>query len=455
MVKTSRFMITQRSGVVGAILALVVCGALSSPSSAGQPEPLTAAAVNETEPVIPPEVEQLAVERKVTILEATTRIGWQAEAMRLRGVIEQALGSSFAGIYIGEEDDRPKIAVAGLRSTALTVLAPLVKSSVLRDAMDVVSVEHSLFSLISLRDRVRANLLEVNVGAAAPVEAVMREYENKVVILVPPDVELTARQAGYINNLLSDPRVRRESQSTVGQPEACLQNITLNCDAPLRGGQSIKPIDQLGCTAGFNARSISDGVAYLITAGHCFAGSAASVPVDALQTDGRYHRIGPLHPNALWGSGGDYAMVRIDDPGVTGWNIRAWVVVTDSPNRDSIAGTTRNESYAISGVGQTMALMRICKTGSYSATTSCGRVRDTDTPLTYGGRRVEHLARANYCSKGGDSGGAVYATNQALGIHVAATNSDPNGAIICDDFKYYQGVAQAAANMNVRVATGS
>jgi hypothetical protein len=52
------------------------------------------------------------------------------------------------------------------------------------------------------------------------------------------------------------------------------------------------------------------------------------------------------------------------------------------------------------------------------------------------------LFKINYCSMGGDSGGPVYASNTAYGIH-------QGGASLCGSV--YQGIVAAQNGMNVDV----
>jgi hypothetical protein len=52
------------------------------------------------------------------------------------------------------------------------------------------------------------------------------------------------------------------------------------------------------------------------------------------------------------------------------------------------------------------------------------------------------LAKTNYCGMGGDSGGPVYASNTAYGIH-------QGGASLCGSV--YQGIVAAQNGMNVDI----
>jgi hypothetical protein len=395
-----------------------------------------------------PEVEHLARERGVSMSEAAKRIGWQSRSVEVRDAVAAKLGRDFGGLWIDFETDRPVVAAITGRERTRERVRPELAQARIENVANVVEVAYALADLQSMQESLTADIAYVNEGSIEPVDARVNEPKNRVVVMVPPGVELTDRQQDYVDRALESPMVMREETPTKGIGRTCAQQGILVCNAPLRGGTNLFLNGSFGCTAGFNTRD-AGGTAYLMSAGHCFDPRVQSIPVGSRMLDGINHYIGGRHA-ARFDTGGDFGIVRINDPGASGWNIRAWVAVTNSQSDGDVAGSTVNWEYPIRTTGGTLDFMRVCTTGAARAQTSCGRVTNRDTPFTYtapgwGEVRVAHLASANFCGQGGDSGGPVYADNIAYGLHVTGTSEGS-----C--YSFYQGIVGAENAMNVKVA---
>lgn len=421
------------------VLAVVAIVAATSVASGG---PVTAGPIGSVAQVSDLAALDLARERGVSLAEAERRIGWQQRAHELQDVLASALREDqFGGLWIGDDDDRIKVGVvdAGFaaNTTAGRTIGGLAADHGLADAVDIVRVRHSLAALTRANDWLGGELERVNNGAPWPLQAGYVTDESTVRLGLPPRAqELTPAQRALIGEAKRrlGPMLSTYSYTDRITADACLFPY---CDPPLRAGVRINPV---GCTLGFLGRSRSDGKLYAFTAGHCLDGSSSTI-YSTHFSDGSVHNIGPRH-NFVYGTGGDAGIIRVTNE--AGWRARAWVYVWPSTGNDGVGGTAYDAEYPITGDGASSLNMRICKSGVSPDRTSCGRVKELGVTVTYtSGVTVRNLARTSYCSMGGDSGGPVYASNTAYGIHVAGSS----GCVA-----YYQGIRGAENAMNVNVS---
>ena len=233
------------------------------------------------------------------------------------------------------------------------------------------------------------------------------------------------------------------------------------CNAPLRGGIRISPNVTKGiCTAGFNVRSRSNGVLYMLTAGHCL-NSAVNAPYYGFQMGppSGAHLLGPIH-NEDYGNGAPYysdeGIIQITN--TAGWAARAWVLVYDG---SAVAGSgpdpTRDYAYNISSdAGSAASDVRVCFTGEGSGTTNCGKVTNPYAGASYCDAHgencvvVEELEKTNFCVRGGDSGGPVYAAHKGYGIIEGGSTTCGSG-----EYAFFVPLSKAEHDMNVNLATGT
>lgn len=382
------------------------------------------------------------LEKKYNIssAEAFRRLEVQDRATSLLDDLSRVLGDGYGGLWLDpQHGGRVVIGVLPGQERIVRQLATRrgVKPT-------VVLVKRSVRQLQDLRDQLQRDLptdSELQVGAAYLPD-------NKITVLERKE------PAGRIGTAQSDTAalkaelarkfpdlVRYRTVEGNDTTVACVSRVDTNpntwCDAPLRGGVGITGGDKY-CSAGFNVRSRSDGIRYLLTAGHC------SDP-HIFQTrfaDNGIHNIGYRH-NSVYGAAGDAMIIRLDNP--TGWNPKPWVFVTGS------SGTSRNESYEIARDGLTTIGMTVCMTGRRDGT-QCGVVVDNDRP---GAGGVAHVAEVSGgCVRLGDSGGPVYRSSTAYGIvHGGRFNlADLTGCAVA---WYYQGIRGAQNLMNVNLVTTS
>jgi hypothetical protein len=207
---------------------------------------------------------------------------------------------------------------------------------------------------------------------------------------------------------------------------------TFELGGAVNGGKYMRSDDGYQCSAGFNVRKKDNpGSLYLLTAGHCTV-NAAGVS-DWYNGAGTYfgYDAGGRYP------GTDYGLIKhnnadISKPGNVYWHGSGQVTdITHS--RDP-------------GFGE-----YVCFSG-YRYGTACGTVYELNVTVRYSsGNEVRGLFRTDHCTVAGDSGGAVFHGDAALGInsgfHSENSGSNPPGGCI----SYQQPVNPALAWYDVEV----
>lgn len=389
---------------------------------------------------VDPVVASLATERGLSVPEAAVRIGWQRRAPALADAARARLGAKgFGGTWIGD-DDRVKVGVtADAGAAAPADVDRLAAAGGLTGAVDAVPVQHGLQELESVQRQLVALFRADNQRSRRPLQVAVLEPDNVVELRLPP-AALSVRQQALVAEARArfGPVLREVRYAAAPRFTAC---GLFFCDPPLRGGVRITGPDGSGCTGGFLARSRSNQVLYLVTAGHCFRGTPAGDWVQKFP-DGSAHVIGPMH-NAVLGLAGDAGIIQVTNP--AGWSARAWVFVGASAANGGAAGTALDPAYTIGADGSGLrAGTRICKTGAVGGT-QCGKVVATGLTVTFPDPAfpltrtidVGQLGQASFCVQLGDSGGPVFADHTAYGL-VSGTGG---GCV-----SYYQGI-QGAENL--------
>jgi hypothetical protein len=176
-----------------------------------------------------------------------------------------------------------------------------------------------------------------------------------------------------------------------------------DCSRPLKGGLRIT-FTGWSCTTGFVARATGTRKLYMVTAGHCTAGSG-------LFAQWSHHGI-PIGRAALDtfedGSSADAGAIEIEEVG-------AGNLVYASSNAD--IGTV---AASLADSGQTIG-SEVCRSGGTSGWT-CGRIVATDVATKIAGKDIGHTWWTDFPSAAGDSGGPVLdRAGHLLGIVIATT----------------------------------
>lgn len=444
---------TQSSKILGALCFAtlsVACGAdgsLDAGASAGAGD--QGAAPNTQSAAESPtvlthkaeEVRSLASARGISLAEADERLGWQDRAPQLFAEAEQQLDADFGGTWIDVGDhDRLKVGVTSTGQAAgrsLGKLGTILQTASrlnLDNVVDVVEVERSWRELNQNAESIGSRFQKL--GAVGFSVGVATD-KNAVRISVPGDRILTAEEHSLIQSLEAEfgDGVITDIASASPSTQACVYPF---CDAPLRGGvKLLNPVEGENfssvCTGAFIAQSRVDEKLYQFTAGHCAV--AQSDTWHTRLSNNTTKTIGSVH-NHIYGEEGDMAIIRITD--VDGWDPQPWVQVTDSDD------TVENDEYTISSEASSSIGTRVCITGGNYGATDCGEVTELNVTVTYtDGTTLKKMGKANYCAIGGDSGGPVYASHKAFGIHSGGSSAG------CTSF--YQGIKSAEDKMNVDV----
>ncbi|HEY0640101.1 MAG TPA: Ig-like domain-containing protein, partial [Pseudonocardiaceae bacterium] len=173
----------------------------------------------------------------------------------------------------------------------------------------------------------------------------------------------------------------------------------------LRGGEGIAagptsdPADLAGvCSLGFNAVN-ADGLGRALTAGHCAAGGQQYVFTEAATPT----PVGVFDTHVFGEGGDDHASIRVTNP-----------AMRLTPDVNNYNG----EAVHVLGSAAPIVGMPVCKSGR-TTEWSCGDVLDAEEPVrvTAPSGAVDLVVFVHdACSEPGDSGGAVLAGNNAVGI---------------------------------------
>ncbi|WP_286211812.1 trypsin-like serine protease [Mycolicibacterium mageritense] len=164
------------------------------------------------------------------------------------------------------------------------------------------------------------------------------------------------------------------------------------------------------CSVGYPAWDAS-GNRYFITAGHCFRDDSGrhyihtdGTALDIYAPSDHNTPIGfeKTYPIGKDGWYTDISLVKMY-PGMT-LDGYGWKHIPDNPITSDVGDTA-------------------CLVGQNHSKPNCGVVTETNTELTITGFPWSTaVTRASYCSHPGDSGGAVYNRNGALGITVTGSS---------------------------------
>jgi len=427
--------------VLASTIALALAMAALTPAAASAGNGLAAGGGSSGS--VDPAVASLAADLGLSISEAEKRNDWQHRALQLDAALRHSMADSFAGVWVDEENGgRVKIGVAGQAPLPDQARRDIVALG-LQDATDLVRVKFSWNDLLVMSPLLSQQLKAANRGSDVQLTPFFEPQYNRVALYVP-QAGMTAAQQDVVAQArarFSD-RVRFVSYSGRINQTRCALIGTYDCDAPLRGGVSLYiNTSQFQCSTAFNARSVSDGKWYVMTAAHC---GAVGTDFWAYQPDKAvFSKIGPMHSRGNPDLANDYGIITVNNPAglPAGWSPRPWVYVKASTGRGGVAGTTTDYQYTITGTGGSGVGNRVCAITARTGT-SCGRI------LMVGYPNPGDYAVADYCSYPGDSGGGMVNNHIAMGINVGyfGSNNCGQGA--------YVGITEAQQNLHVSVATG-
>jgi streptogrisin C len=363
--RTSRSLIALSAAaiVVGtAFTGATAAGAAPPPASstAGQQVSTSQSSTTQSDPKLP-DAQVRAMERDLglTRAEIPGRLALDAEAAVVEAHLTARLGDAYAGTWLPDGADAPRVAVT---TRAAAQVAE-------RAGADAVVVEHSLEALTSWKESLD------DVGAPRSVHAWYADPTTNEVVVRAADV-----------------RAARAMIAEAGVPAGVVR-VERSQEAPqpardIRGGDEFHRPTGDGfvtlCSIGF---AVQGG---FVTAGHC---GAAGNPVNA--PDGT--ALGTYRASVF--PGRDWAWVATN----SNW--------TPTPRVNNYAGgTAAVAGSAEQGIGAT-----VCRSGRTTGW-RCGVIQEKNVTINYGNGDIPGMATGSACAEGGDSGGSVLSGDQAQGV---------------------------------------
>ncbi|WP_225636251.1 alpha-lytic protease prodomain-containing protein [Streptomyces solaniscabiei] len=363
---------------LAATAALLVAG-LSGSASAGaaeaaQPSAPSAAQTLRTDAAPPALLHAMQRDLGLDRQQAERRLVNEAEAGAVAGRLRAALGSDFAGAWVG-----------GAESGTLTVATT--------DAGDVGAIEaqgaeakvvrHSLAGL----DAAKARLDRAAAGrntADAPVWYVDTRTNTLVVEAVRPAAARALLAAAGVDGSLARVETRTERPRTFYD---------------LRGGEAYYINNSGRCSIGFPVtKGTQQGFA---TAGHCGQAGAGTSGANRV-AQGTFQ--GSVFP------GRDMA----------------WVATNSSWTATPYVNGAGGQSVQVAGSTQATVGSSVCRSGSTTGW-HCGTVQQLNTSVTYQEGTVSGVTRTTVCAEPGDSGGSYISGSQAQGVTSGGSGNCSSG----------------------------
>lgn len=405
---------------------------------------LNSANTNASEPV-DPVIEHLSKEKDISIEEATARVGWSEDALKLNQAILQQDVTGYGGLWISEDTDRVSIGIT--KSSTKLLIEKIVADYNLDGRVDYVTVENNLRSLEAARNSILSKLQKSDIKFSSTIGVGIDPSNNKVLLRTPTD-QGTLGVAGQ--NLVQDIKADFEGLVKEVATKTNFRTFACNwwfCDSPLRGAVEIQG-QSYSCTAGFGVMGNS-GTKYILTAGHC--GLAGNTYWKTKSSSYGVKNVGSVHRNVLEESTNiDAMIVKTDDLG--SWDAVGKVYVRSGVGLGGYGGPSTNEAYDVTDHASNGDIIgeRVCISGAKSADLnnyeggSCGPIKEIAS-AQYSpdlGMWIDGLVRAQLCARPGDSGAPVFRLGKAQGI---LSGADVEG---CSQTVYFTGMNSAISAFN-------
>jgi streptogrisin D len=280
-------------------------------------------------------------------------------AGKLASTLGQDLGADAAGTYYDAQD----------KSLVVNVLDEAAADVVEEAGAQARIVEHSLAELKSARTTLKQD-------AAIPGTAwVTDPTTNKVVVTA--DRTVSAAEFKKLGQVVDGLGAVAELQRTKGE----YKPFIAGGDA-ITGGSG-------RCSLGFNV--VKGGEPFFLTAGHCTEGIST-------WSDSSGTVIGENEASSF--PGDDYGLVK-------------YTAEVDHPSEVNLYNGSAQQ---ISGAAEATVGMEVTRSGSTTQVHS-GKVTGLDATVNYGnGDIVNGLIQTDVCAEPGDSGGALFSGDKAIGL---------------------------------------
>jgi hypothetical protein len=354
----------------------------------------------------------------------------QVETAGLPGKLEEALGASFAGVWL--EPNTAKFSIGVVSGASRRATEQVVAQAGLAGVVSYVSVRSTWSQLISGQGEWKAKLghlggQQFSTGLIASHNAVSVRLSSSV-----PEQEraLLKREAARFHANVSITVVPPEALEVHPRNSQCEFKRGAPyafCSKPIAAGVLITPSGPLllltYCTAGPLAKLANPATlaaeleTLLITAGHCLAIEEAKKWFTSPHPGVEHIEIGPSieFKNGL---AGDYGDIEVGPK---------WLEAGVTPALAQITNYQDNglrEARNVVGEEASVEKATFCKQGATSGE-QCGTITEVNTlNIIAGGdgsRHVEGLVKTNACGEGGDSGGPYHTLATGNSVHILGT----------------------------------
>ncbi|HWM64719.1 MAG TPA: trypsin-like serine protease [Solirubrobacterales bacterium] len=376
---------------------------------------------------------------------AEERLETQQRGTTMVAELKLALGDDYAGVWF--DNEKSEFVVPLLPGADRATVASKLAGRGLGEDYRLASAESSWEELEAAQTRIDGKMRPlVREGL---VQTYLDSRTNDVVIRQAADAgkEERGEARGVAAAESVDVEVRASgSQQLLLSPQACEFTPSI-CDAPLRGGVGMWPKgtypwvpDEAPCSVGFKAVGKTHGNRFVLTAGHCAQVASQWESFPFSQTASGY--IGAVEEYVA-PPASDYAKIKANG---NYWDKPSWPV--------KVAYWGTNQEQAINYEAYSYIGQYVCHAGANSGA-SCGTVTALDlTSHQPEGDVHQRTEFQTICSKGGDSGGPVFAGDAALGIlthnNIGVEGENPE---YCKEKGYYTEITEAADAMGVTVGT--
>jgi hypothetical protein len=219
-------------------------------------------------------------------------------------------------------------------------------------------------------------------------------------IAVAVVIVLTGRAEASVAGIGAGPAAHAAANGEI-KPTDCRSRR--GCGSPLKGGLDIA-FTGWSCTTGFLARDIETADLYVLTAGHCIAGSGLSARWSHDDSPIGRATFEAFHQ----GSNADVGAIA----------------VTASGARNLVYGSSNSDIRQVTGsvpdASQTVG-SKVCRSGGTSGW-RCGSIVAADVDVSIEGRLIRNTWWTDFPSASGDSGASLLDTQgRAMGIVIATT----------------------------------
>ncbi|MCH0539529.1 S1 family peptidase [Streptomyces sp. MUM 203J] len=309
------------------------------------------------------------------------------------------LAASLDG-QLGERDTAGAYYDTGSRTLVVTVVDEEAAETVRRAGGEARMVQHSMAELKGARSTLKKRATIPGTSWAVDPAT------NKVVVTADSTVK------GEAWKKLTQVVDRLGSKAEVKRMDGEFTPYLAGGDAILTGGSR--------CSLGFNV--VRNGQPHFLTAGHCgapgsrWSGPQGGQPVGTM-VDSRF-------------PGDDFALVRYDR----------------DVDRPSAVNLYNGTGRSITRAADATVGLRVIRSGSTTQVRD-GVVTGLDATVNYGnGQIVEGLIQTTVCAEPGDSGGALFAGDAAVGLTSGGSGDCTRGGVT-----FFQPVTEALATYGARI----